>query len=152
MSICLGIIIIMWSVKPGTISLVILIRVGASLVVYWLILLYQHFWDEHSKPDWNDRVCLDHTLSNTAAPELTTHSDWRSGKGGKAEKLWLEGQESLVNLSEKQGKYNLIEHQNLFHIILWLFLIYYILTDLLHSFELSHKTQYEWIEWEIWEI
>lgn len=74
------------------------------------------------------------------------------GKGGKAEKLWLEGRESLVNLSEKQGKYNLIEHQNRFHIILWLFLTYYILTDLLHSFELGQETHYEWTERGTWEI
>ena len=92
------------------------------------------------------------TLINIVAPELTTRWDWRSGKGGKAEKLWLEGQESLVNLSEKQGKYNLTEHQNHFHIIFWLFLTYYILTDLLHSFELGHETHYEWTERGTWEI
>lgn len=92
------------------------------------------------------------TLLVTLLPLSWQHAETGSGKRGKADKLWLEGQESLVNLSEKQGKYNLIEHQNLFCIILWLFLIYYILTDILHSFELSHKTQYEWTEWESWEI
>lgn len=91
-----------WSVKSGAVSLMTVIRDTAVFVVYQSELPYQHFWDKHFKPDWNDHLLFDYTLIiNTVVPKLTTHWD-SGGERRQSKMLWLEGQASLVKVSDKK--------------------------------------------------